>query len=120
MTIIDIVIIFLLPHANEVCEGYVFTRVCHSVHRGEGGACWSWAGVWSRGMGSGSGGVPGQGGGVLGGDPPPHTATAVGSTHPTGMHSCLHILSNHMGNLNGTHRVLVYCICMISLHIHSM
>ena len=51
---------------------------------------------------------------------PPHTATAVGSTHPTGMHSCLHILSNHMGNLNGTHRVLVYCICMISLHIHSM
>ena len=24
----------LLPPANEVCEGYVFTRVCHSVHRG--------------------------------------------------------------------------------------
>ena len=71
-----------------------------------GGGVWFW-------------GVPGQGGGVLGGDPPP-TATAVGSTHPTGMHSCLHILSNHMGNLNGTHRVLVYCICMISLHIHSM
>ena len=21
-----------LPPANEVCEGYVFTRVCHSVH----------------------------------------------------------------------------------------
>ena len=33
-----------LPPANEVCEGYVFTRVCHSVHEGwcllpEGGAC---------------------------------------------------------------------------------
>ena len=27
-----------LPPANEVCEGYVFTGVCHSVHRGEG-AC---------------------------------------------------------------------------------
>ena len=27
-------IILLLPPANEVCEGYVFTRVCHSVHRG--------------------------------------------------------------------------------------
>ena len=24
----------LLPSANEVCEGYVFTPVCHSVHRG--------------------------------------------------------------------------------------
>ena len=24
--------IFSLP-ANEVCEGYVFTSVCHSVHR---------------------------------------------------------------------------------------
>ena len=24
----------LLPPANEVCEGYVFTRVCHSVHGG--------------------------------------------------------------------------------------
>ena len=24
----------LLPSANEVCEGYVFTCVCHSVHRG--------------------------------------------------------------------------------------
>ena len=23
-----------LPPANEVCKGYVFTRVCHSVHRG--------------------------------------------------------------------------------------
>ena len=27
---------YLLPPANEVCEGYVFTSVCHSVH---GGAC---------------------------------------------------------------------------------
>ena len=26
----------LLPPANEVCAGYVFTRVCHSVHRGGG------------------------------------------------------------------------------------
>ena len=31
-----------LPAANGVCEGYVFTRVCHSVHRGGGsdsGSC---------------------------------------------------------------------------------
>ena len=26
----------LLPPANEVCAGYVFTRVCHSVHGGGG------------------------------------------------------------------------------------
>ena len=25
-----------LPPANEACEGYVFTRICHSVHRGRG------------------------------------------------------------------------------------
>ena len=25
-----------LPPANVVCEGYVFTHVCHSVHRGGG------------------------------------------------------------------------------------
>ena len=30
----------LLPPANEVCEGYVFTGVCHSVHRGGGGRAW--------------------------------------------------------------------------------
>ena len=43
-------------------------------------------------------GVPGPGGGWLGGGclvrgvpggDPPHTATGVGGTHPTGMHSCL-------------------------------
>ena len=39
------------------------------------GGAWSW------------GGVPGPGG--PGGDPLPETATAVGSTHPSGMHSCL-------------------------------
>ena len=30
-------IIRFLPPANEVCEGYVFTGVCHSVHGGGGG-----------------------------------------------------------------------------------
>ena len=30
-------IIRFLPPANEICEGYVFTGVCHSVHRGGGG-----------------------------------------------------------------------------------
>ena len=69
-----------LPPANEVCEGYVFTPVCHSVHRG--------------------GGVHGQ---VHLSPAPPlppgqvHPPGAVhagrygqqaGGTHPTGMLSC--------------------------------
>ena len=28
---------YSLPPANEVCEGYLFTHVCHSVHGGRGG-----------------------------------------------------------------------------------
>ena len=31
-----ITFIFLLPPANEVCEGYIFTPVSHSVHKGRG------------------------------------------------------------------------------------
>ena len=33
----DPFLLFLLPPANEVCEGYVFTRICLSVYRGKGG-----------------------------------------------------------------------------------
>ena len=59
----DSVIVFphLLPPANEVCEGNVFTGVCLSTGgmRDGRGAC-----------------VAGE------------TATAAGGTHPTGMHSC--------------------------------
>ena len=29
-------VVVYLPPGNEVCEGYVFTRVCHSVHMGGG------------------------------------------------------------------------------------
>ena len=54
-----------------------------------GGGVWSQGGAWSGGVCSQ--GVLVRGGclvGVPGGDPL-WTATAVGSTHPTGMHSCL-------------------------------
>ena len=60
-----------------------------------GGVC-SWGGVWSWevcswGVPGPSGvcsrGVPGSWGGLCG--EPSGTATAVGGTHPTGMHSCL-------------------------------
>ena len=64
----------------------MFTPVCHSVHMGVPGLGGEWSGgAWSW-------GVPGPGEClVLGGAwwrPPHRTATAVGGTHPTGMHSC--------------------------------
>ena len=66
-----------------------------SVHRGVPGP----GGVWFGGEVPGPGGggvlvlgVSGPGGGVPGPGEvwwrPPWTATAVGGTHPTGMHSC--------------------------------
>ena len=67
----------ILPLANEVCEGYVFTPVCHSVHRGgvSGWGCVSLGGM--HGGGVGGRGVCGGGrawlGGVWGGRPAWHT-----------------------------------------------
>ena len=72
-----------LPPATKLGQGYIFTGVCDSVHRGGGclvrGVSGPGGGVWS--------------GGVPGGDPP-GTATAAGGTHPTGMHSCLMVYSH--------------------------
>ena len=48
-----------LPLTNEVCDGYVFTSICHSVH-GEGGVCIQ--------EGMHPGGVCIQGGGLHPGD----------------------------------------------------
>ena len=107
-----------LPSANEVCEGYVFTRVCHSVHGGgclgpdPGGRLGGLAGCVCPGpypggrLGGLASGDPGPclGGGVQAqawgswgcipacieaDTPPPQMATAADGTHPTGMHSCL-------------------------------
>ena len=81
----------LLPPANEVCEGYVFTPVCQSFCS--------------------------QGGSIWAGNPPPRTrhtpqdqihpwdqvhppavhagryGQQAGGTHPTGMHSCSDFVS---------------------------
>ena len=62
----------LLPPANEVCEGYVFTGVC--LHRGGG-------------LHPGGADPPDT-------DPHPHPSGTMGygqgagGTYPTGMHSC--------------------------------
>ena len=95
----------LLPPAMKLGQGYIFTGICDSVHRGEclvwglpglggpvcSGRCLVWGvclvlgGLLLRGAWSRSGVlVPG---GLPGGDPP-GKATAAGGTHPTGMHSC--------------------------------
>ena len=91
----------LLPPANEVCEGYVFTRVCLSTGGGGGLQVHTQGEVEGSGWGVGvsrptpEGWVsrPRLGGGVsqhaLRQTPPQQTAIAAGSTHPTGMYSCV-------------------------------
>ena len=87
----------LLPPANVVCESYVFTGVCLSVHVGGClvlGAAWSGrGGAWSTGCLL-RGGVCSPGGTWW---RPPRTVTAAGGTHPTGMHSCLRYKKNLFG-----------------------
>ena len=74
-------ILALLPPANVVCEGYVFTGVCLStggvLHPGG----FSIGGVLHPRGGSPSvGGSPSRRGSPSG--------QCAGGTHPTGMHSC--------------------------------
>ena len=97
---------YSLLAANEVAEGNVFTPVCLSIGGGQMSLT-----VWSHVL-SGGGGLPPEG--VLAfwhilaylpeghlcqkasgrRTPPPRQAdTAVGSMHPTGMHSCFHCTS---------------------------
>ena len=89
---------FILPPANEVCEGYVFTGVCLSSGKGAcvvGGLCVRGCthgrsvrmqgGMHGRESVCGRVCMAGGGGGAyVAGE----TATATDSTHPTGMHSC--------------------------------
>ena len=80
----------LLPPATKLGQGYIFTGVYDSVHRGgvpppEGAGASSQGGVCSR--------------GGPGGDPP-GTATAAGGKHPTGMHSWF---IYYFRNKNGLH-----------------
>ena len=87
------------------CEGYVFTRVCHSVLGGAipactaGGitACLAVGGACSWGSAAGGGGCLLGGclirGCLLGGcgdllPPKKQTATVADGMHPTEMHSC--------------------------------
>ena len=113
--------------SSASCEGYVFTRVCHSVHGGvvshhalkvvsqhalqwgcypsmpcSRGVCYPSMpcsrGVCSRGVCSGGGCLlPG----VVCRDPHPRkqTATVADGTHPTGMHSCFRIIPKVVGTL---------------------
>ena len=71
-------------------EGYVFTSVWHSVHRGIG-ACvaggHAWQGACMAGAMHGRGHAW-QEGCVVGACMTGEMATAADGTHPTGMHSC--------------------------------
>ena len=104
----------LLPPANEVCEGYVFTPVCQSFCSWGGGggipACLAGLQATPKGEveGSGRGGVSrptaGGGGGVSRPDTPQQMATAAGGTYPTGMHPCFHMLPDKMNSSNLVHK----------------
>ena len=88
--------VFLLPPANEVCEGYAFTPVCHSVHRGGGsrprprgevGGLARGVQVQTRGIGGG-GGCPGP---PPGGCPGPGPGLGcVSSPRPRGVYPSMH------------------------------
>ena len=102
-----------LPPANEVCEGYVFTRVCHSVHKAgsapvhaemhthppgpEADPPWDQRQTpWDQRQAPPSSQVPEAGTPPhrTRGRHPPGTVRAgkygqqAGGTHPTGMYSC--------------------------------
>ena len=120
----------LLPRANDVCEGYVFTGVCHSVH-GEGGgipACL--AGLWGR------GGIPaclaglqahtqGRSWGVWpGGSPGPHPGGSwgvwpegVSRPTPGGSPACTEADIPHPSRrlLLRAVRILLECILVVNI-----
>ena len=97
-----------LPPANEVCEGYVFTRVCHSVHRGGS----TWAGTPRPGTTSGTRYTPRTRYTPLEPGTPPGTRyTQQDHVHPTGPGTPPrgHCMLGDTGNKRAV-RILLECI----------
>ena len=124
----------LLPPAKKLGQGYIFTGICDSVHRG--------GGAWSGGVPAREGGgfvcswgclVPGVpclgagclvvGGCLVLGVPgrPPGMATAEGCTHPTGMHSCYNDVGIDLPNISGCgiNKALFICKSRIWVVFHE-
>ena len=126
--------------SSASCEGYVFTRVCHSVPRGvvskhalqvvsqhalqQGDvlsqhALQQGGGVCSRGVCSGGGCLLPVG--VCRDPPRKQTATVADGTHPTGMHSCFRIIPKAVGTLwqvkqmHATSGLILYILVSTSL-----
>ena len=80
----------LLPPATKLGQGYVFTRVCDSVH-GVGGVCLS--ACWDSPPPGAD--TPPRADPPRSRHPPPGAVHAgrygqqAGGTHPTGMHTCI-------------------------------
>ena len=105
-----LLVLFTAQSVHILLECFLVTTCKQSLGQGNmfTGVCLSTGGAWSRGCLLPGGclvrwGVPAPRGclvwgclvclvpgGVPGGDPP--TVTAAGGTHPTGMHSCLHLI----------------------------
>ena len=137
-----------LPPATKLGQGYIFTGVCDSVHRGVGvlphrGGCVlppggggvlpPGGGVLSPREGDSSWGVlPSRGGCFLLGGcflpggassggclmETPGTATAAGGTHLTGMHSCCFIVSTLLWRAHHAKGQLKRILWIVYFHPH--
>ena len=79
-------VLSFLPSTTKLQQGNVFTCVCHSVHKAGGvclSACWDTHPPWAD--------TPQCADTPVGRHPPQQTATATGSMHPTGIHSCCYL-----------------------------
>ena len=137
--------LMLLPPANEVCEGYVFTGVCHSVHGGghvwllrggmcgcswggmhgcsQGGHAWLLRGGLPRGgmRGCSWGGMCGCSGGACMVAPGGHAWLLTGGCAWLLMGVCVHGCSRggHAWLLQGGHAWLLGGACMVALGGHA-
>ena len=94
-------LIMLLPPANEVCKGNVFTgslSVHHGVPVHGGGLCPGGGLCLARGS--------------LSGRAPPYGGRACG-THPTGMHSCLEIFFRNTSRVDLSALALIFCVLVL-------
>ena len=100
-------------------QGNVFTGICHSVHRGRGCVADTPSGQTPLGRHPpGTHTLPS----ACWDTPPPRAATAANGTHPTGMHSCLQLISiNH--NRSIIQDIFFFCLyfsIFFLLSIHAL
>ena len=102
------IFIFLSP-ANEVCEGYVFTGVCHSVHTGGGWHAWLLGGAC----------VVALGGGMRGSSWGGHAWLLLGGMHGCSGGVCMVAPGGVCGCSGGHVWLLPGGVCVVALGGHA-